>query len=97
MMKNSKKAVLCSVEAQYVRADMFHPSEGSDCLIICKMGDYIIEAISRYSNGEYNWTTTPEGEGGKVLMWAYSPFPSDKDLEKALRILGEHPKGAQGK
>ena len=96
-MKKDKKAVLCRVEAQYVRADMFHPSEGSNCLIICKMGYYIVEAVSRYSNGEYDWINTLDGQEGKVLLWTYAPFPSDKDLEKALLTLGEHPLKTQGK
>ena len=83
------KAVLCRVEAQYVRADMYHPAEGSNCLIICRVGNYIIEAVSRYSNGAYDWSNSAEGHEGKILLWAYAPFPSDTDLEKALTTLGE--------
>ena len=91
-MKNRNKIVQCISNAEYVRADTYHPQNKSSCLIICRFDNFIVEAVSGYSDGEFDWVRNlPKDHDGKVLLWAYVPFPADDELRKILAEMGEHP------
>ena len=73
-MRNRNKIVQCISNAEYVRADTYHPQNNSSCLIICRFDNFIVEAVSGYSDGEFDWVRNlPKDHDGKVLLWAYTP------------------------